>query len=460
MKAKLDEVGQVLDEIAAADAELGLELGTGQVQTVRLASLAYATLRGGRVVLALANGQEVQARSSETLVSLTERLKPFPAFIRAHNAYLVNLDLVDTITRTGAGEYALTLAGGAQVPLLQNHQAVKDHFQLKSLDNVVPWNERLAIIIKENLRDFDRDIRMMETADIQRLFADGTGQLVVTQLIGNIAWQAFNWIQAGKTPPIDGNLRSFWYSHIKPVLGRVLPKLDERQYGDMSAVFAKYVGDYHLFRYADFGFVEDSDANRIIGDRHPQVIVLAEKKGHWRTLQKIAAQTGATVISLGGQPSLMATEFFVEALAKATSLDTPLHLITDVDYDPSGQIIAESFRDQLRQMGAKPVAMRHLIAPVNFTADEVKYFKYPVKNDSSSDKTKVKRWLNPDRRKYPDREPAGIVDENGVRQSMGLESDAMPKDRLMELAAAAVASAAAPPGTKERRVAVRGFPYP
>ena len=105
--------------------------------------------------------------------------------------------------------------------------------------------------------------------------------------------------------------------------------------------------------------------------------------------------------------------------------------------------------------------MRHLITPANFTAEEVKYFKYPVKNESPSDRAKVKQWLNPDRRKYPEREPGGIVDENGVRQPIGLESDAMPKDRLMELAAAAaVANAAAPPGTKECRVVVRGFPYP
>lgn len=456
MQEKLDEIERVLEALAGDDFELGLELGTGKMQTVDLGTVAYATLRGGRVVLALSDGREIQARPSETLVSIAARLKDFPAFIRAHNTYMVNLDLVDTITRTGAGEYALTLAGGAQVPLLQNQQAVMDYFQLKSLDHVMPWNERLAIIIKENLRDFDKDIRMMETADIQRLFSDGTGQLVVTQLIGNIAWQAYNWIKAGKLSTIDGNLRSFWYSHIKPVLGRVLPVLSENQYGAMSEVFSKYVGDYHLFSYADFGFVEDNDSKRAIGAQHPQVIVLAEKRGHWVTLQKIAAQTGATIISLGGQPSLMTTEFFADELTKVVSQDQTLHLITDVDYDPSGQIIAESFRSQLGQMGFKQTTMQYLILPANFTPDEVKYFKYPVKNDSPSDRTKVKQWLNPDRRKYPDREPGGIVDEAGARQPMGIESDAMPKDRLIQLAVATVQASL---GKAQRPPAIHGFPY-
>ena len=460
MNEKLDEAGRLLAELAAADVDLGLELGTGQVQTIPLAALAYATLRAGRVILALTDGQEVQARASETLVSLAARLQAFPSFIRSHNAYLVNLDQVDTITRTGAGEYALALAGGAQVPLLQNLQAVMDHFGLKTLDHVYPWNERLAIIIRENLRDFDKDIRLMDTEVIRTLFADGTGQPVITQIIGNIAWQAYSWIKAGKLDPFDGNLRSFWYSHIKPVLGRVLPVVNEGHYGAMSGVFAKYVGDYHLFRYADFGFVEDNDSSRAIGAEHPQVIVFAEKKGHWRTLQKIQAQTGATVISLGGQPSLMTTEYFVADLAKAgIQLDQPFHLITDVDYDPSGQIIAESFRDQLRQMGVKQSTMGHVIVPANFTAEEVKYFKYPVKNESPSDRTKVKQWLNPDRRRFPDREPGGIVNDAGVREPMGLESDAMPKDRLIAMAVAAVKAAVAPPTPGTEAPVISGFPY-
>lgn len=460
MKEKLKEAARTLAALNAADACLGIETGNGQVQTVPITAIAYAAMDKGRVVLSLNDGRQVQVRPSDTLAGLLARLKRHAPFIRSHNAYLINLDQVDTIRRVRAGEYALTLFNGARVPLLQDLQAFMDYFGIASLDNVIPWNKRLAIILKENLRDFDKDIRLMPTEDIQRLFADGTGRLIITQLIGNIAWQAYSWIKSGRLDPFDGNLRSFWYSHIKPVLGRVLPAVNEGHYGAMSGVFARYVGTYGLFRYADFGFVEDNDSLRAIGDRHPQVIVLAEKKGHWRALQRIHAQTGATVISLGGQPSLMTTEYFVAALAQATPLDQTFHLITDVDYDPSGQIIAESFRAQLRQMGMKHSTIRHLIEPANFTAEELKYFKYPVKNDSPSDRAKVKQWLNPDRRRFPDRLPGGLLNEKGQREPMGLESDAMPRDRLLQLAAAAVEAVTRPPSRRRAKPPrIEGFPY-
>lgn len=460
MLEQLEEAERLLSALQGARADIAIETGTGKAQALPVATIAGATLRGGRVVLVLADGKEVTARSSETLVSLAQHLKPFPQFVRTHNGWMANLDQVDTITRVGASEYQLGMRGGATVPLLQGLQAVMDYFGLKSLDHVIPWNERLAIILKENLRDFEKDLRLTPNEDLQKLFSDGTGQLVITQLIGNIVWQAYNWIRDGKLGPVDGNLRSFWYSHIKPVLGRMLPAVNEGHYGAMSGVFAKYVGDYHLFRYADFGFVEDGDSPRQIGSKCPHVVVFAEKKGHWRTLQKIAEQAGCTVISLGGQPSLMTSEYFAADLAKATSLNQTIHLITDVDYDPSGIIIAESFRDQLRQMGVTQTTMRHLVVPANFTAEEVKYFKYPVANESPSDKTKVKQWLNPDKRRFPEREPGGIPDDQGVRQPMGLESDAIPRDRLMALAVAEVQKLTAPPGADRLvRPSIKGFPY-
>lgn len=458
---KLGEAAQILAALRADRAGLGFELGNGQMVTITAGQIVFATLRSKRVTLILADGRELVLRSSETLTGLANRLTPYAAFVQTHNAYLVNLDRVQAITRTGVNAYELILAGFAKIPLLQNAQAVMDYFQLKSLERVTPWNERMAIILSEHLRDFDRDIRLMPTEDIRRLFSNGIGQVVITQVIGNIIWQAYNLIRAGKIDLFDGNLRSFWYSHIKPVLGRVLPEVNEGHYGAMSGVFADYVGDHHLFRYAEFGFVEDNESSRIIGDRCPHVIVLAEKKGHLRTLQKIQAQTGATVISLGGQPSLMTTEYFVAKLAKAVPLDRTFHLITDVDYDPSGQIIAESFRAQLGQMKLATTTMQHLITPANFTAEEVKYFQYPVKNEAASDISKVKQWLSPDRRKYPEREPGGIPDETGKRQPMGLESDAMPKERLIALAVAKVQAVTTGPGTKSRASqAVRGFPYP
>jgi hypothetical protein len=86
---------------------------------------------------------------------------------------------------------------------------------------------------------------------------------------------------------------------------------------------------------------------------------------------------------------------------------------------------------------------------------------YPVKNEVPSDKSKVKQWLFPDRRRFPDREPEGIVDDAGVRQPMGIESHAMPKNRLIGLAVAAFQKWAVPPAARIGSApTIKGFRYP
>ena len=73
-----------------------------------LRTLAFVTIKAERVVLVLVDGTELTARPSESLVSVAARLAAHPPFVRAQNGYLVNLDLVDRITRTGQGDMSHT----------------------------------------------------------------------------------------------------------------------------------------------------------------------------------------------------------------------------------------------------------------------------------------------------------------------------------------------------------------
>ena len=113
---------------------------------------------------------------------------------------------------------------------------------------------------------------------------------------------------------------------MKPVLGRFWD-LNDNKYGDklykyLTDIFSDYVGEPHLFRYADFGLVDEAGGFWQVGEQHPTLIVAAEKQGHWKMLQAIAAETGVTVISLGGQPSLMTTEALINQLmTKGVDLD-------------------------------------------------------------------------------------------------------------------------------------------
>lgn len=427
-----------LSAIAALEREgdrLLVEPADGEPIALDVEDLVYITTEKKGIRLVLVDGRQIVSRLSESLAALGERLLHHPNFVRSHNSYLVNLDQVQRVAPAGKGEYRLTCYNGMKVPLTMGFEPVMAYFGIESLDHVVPWNERQAAIIKENLRRFDKDIRFMSDEEIRANFSyASTGELVLRWLIANIVWQAYNWIREGKMDKLDGNIRSFWYSHIKPVISRfVKPKKDH--YDALTNVLTEYVGTHHFFRYADFGFVDDSGGPSEVGDRLPHVIFCAEKRGHWRALQQVAAEKGVTIITLGGQPSLLTTEGLVDALAAAgVDLKQRFYVLSDVDYDPSGNIIVDSFRRQLVDMGALSALRFDLIQPENFTATEIKYFKYPVAQDTDSDKKKTANWM--DRRKSPF--GGGLPDENGNPTPYGLESDAMERKRFLRFATAAI----------------------
>lgn len=403
---------------------------------VDLADVVYATAEKKGICIVLADGQEILTRPSETLQALGDHLAVHANFVRVQNGRLLNLDYVDTAARVAHDEHRLTLYDGRAIPLTMNEAAVMAYFGVEGLDHVVPWNERLAAIVSENLRHFEQDIRFMDEATIRANFSTkSTHELVRRQLVGNIVWQAYNWIAEGKLEPLDGNIRSFWYTHIKSVLGRFYPLSDDL-YKELTDIIADYVGDYHLFRYADLGLVDESGNTWLIGETHPQIICCAEKNGHWKALQQIGRETGVTVIALGGQPSLMTTEGLVDALVRrGLDLGGRLHLVTDVDYDPSGNSIAQSFIKQLGQMGVKGEVTRvDLIQPQNYTAEEIRVFRYPVPQNTPEDRKKTADWM--DKAKSPF--GGGLPGPDGQPQAHGLESDTLPRSRLHDLAIVAI----------------------
>lgn len=405
--------------------------------TLAVQDLVHATIDpAGGLRLALADGRVIPTHARVTLQDLAARLAAHPGFVRVQLGRLLNLDYVDTAAWASSGEHRLTLFDGQAIPLTMSEERVMAYFGVESLDHVIPWNERHAAIVKEGLRAFEQDIRFMNEPTIRANFSTKTtGELVRRQLVGNIIWQAYTWIAAGRLEPLDGNIRSFWYSHIKPVLGRFYP-LSDQLYKELTDILADYVGDHHLFRYADFGLVDDSGNTWLVGPTHPHIVFCAEKNGHWRALQQVQQETGVTAIALGGQPSLMTTEGLVDALARGgLDLGRPLHLVTDVDYDPSGNSIAGSFIRQLGQMGVKGEVTRFdLVQPENFTPEEIQAFRYPVPQNTPEDRKKTANWL--DKTKSPF--GGGLPGPDGQPVPDGLESDAMPRKRLHDLAVAAI----------------------
>ena len=163
---------------------------------------------------------------------------------------------------------------------------------------------------------------------------------------------------------------------------------------------------------ADFDFTDEGWEQRRLGTTRPDVLVFAEKTGWIRLLRRWHERWGVSILALGGFPSALTSEYTATHLAPLIGEKT-VQLIGIVDFDPSGSLIASSFRGQLEASGLKVSEPRLLIEPKHYKDEELRMFAYPL---PQSQKTKLSNWLE---------ETGGIKGE-----AMGLESESLPIERL------------------------------
>jgi hypothetical protein len=271
-------------------------------------------------------------------------------------------------------------------------------------------------LASEDIRHFDKEIRRMSRAElIENFRAVSSGRVLQAQLIKNIIWQAYERICDGKEPKIKGNIRTFWYLWIKPALAR-LPDDEEMKtdpYVIMTKLFAELVLDRKLFKYSDFDFTDENWENRRIGTSKPEILIFAEKRGWIRFLKELHEEFGVSILALGGFPSALTSEYTARDVKAVLNGKQSPHLIGIVDYDPSGDLIAHAFQNQLEATGFPKSSLTTVIHPKHYTKDELEIFKYRL---PKTEKTKLDKWL--ELTKGIDGKP------------YGLESESMPIDRL------------------------------
>jgi hypothetical protein len=284
---------------------------------------------------------------------------------------------------------------------------------------LVTSNNLEEILKAEKIYHIDKDIRLMTREELSEYFAaDSSGRILLAKLIKNTIWQAYEKIRSGEETPISGNIRTFWYLWIKPVLAHI-PDDDEVKtdpYDTMLKAFTRMIMDLKLFRYADFDFTDENWENRRIGTRRPEVLIFSEKTGWIRFLRDMYDGFGVSILALGGAPSALTSEYTAEHLKYVISEEQAVQLIGIVDYDPSGDLIASAFKDQLAATGLPNTTLKNTILPEHYLPEEIELFKYPV---TEKQKTKNNNWL---------KKTGGI---NG--ELYGLESESMPRERLRTL---------------------------
>ena len=317
-----------------------------------------------------------------------------------------------TVSPLAKGDYLLTFIGqAAPVELNAAYTAeARKLFEVKTLDHVEPFDRPTYWLMKENIKYYQKLIYLMTKEELLKNFSDSAGNPIISLLIANFLYQFALKIRAGEAEPLEGgNVRSLWYM-IKPAISKLGALEGSDHYKTLSEVMARLV-THKIVTYKEYGLTEEE--NWIIGKINPHVILLAEKRSHFKFIQGFNAQYGISVLAAGGIPGMITMEFFTTALKKAITQShlKEIPIITLTDYDPAGDLVVSTFIDNLKTYNVPKTKFIRLVQPGVFTPEELEAYKYSLVGENEATPAMVKKWL---------KKTGGI---NG--QAYGLETDAL-----------------------------------
>ena len=264
----------------------------------------------------------------------------------------------------------------------------------------------------------------------------------------NLIFQKYKWIQAGIVPKIDGNIRSFWYE-VKRTLAH---DFDMWKASDIHIFYDSLqtlIEEDKLFKYRDFGFMDMGESYRKLGADRPEVVLMVEKRGLSRFIQKVAGGLGATSISLQGEPSSLSLEYFAEELKQVIG-DKSLEILSVTDLDPAGYSIQRNLVAGLERQGLKVAKVTKIVSPAMFPEPkEVEWMGYPVvrykiirgktiplEPTNMSQITKARAWYESinDKRFMTSRK----IEKGKLVTILGIESDGADKGEIKRIIEAEV----------------------
>jgi hypothetical protein len=386
-------------------------------------------------ILTIITRDKKQYTSSENISYLADRLKYDPRFIITHKDYLVNMSEISRSYKYSR-DYALSFKTISDIiPVTEAHKdEVSSYLKINNLALLDGYKRIMTILSKNNIRDFEEDITTFSKEKLYKEFSKPSGEINLTNLLYNLIYQAYTWISEGKMQPIEGNIRSFWYSYVKVVLS-TLDMVKEKNYDIMIQAFNKFITEWRITTYKSFGFWDTNYYASKIGRKNPHIILMAEKNGHLFILEKLYKELSITTIALGGQGSSLSIEYFVDAMEEQQiDKKQQFYIFSVVDYDPSGYEIKKSFIESLQYEGIKNIKTFDIVTLNRFTQEEIESKKYPLFDaDTQPTKdweTRVKNWIK----------KTGGIGPTGTdwkQRAYGIEADAIIrkiKDIFLEMA--------------------------
>ncbi len=229
------------------------------------------------------------------------------------------------------------------------------------------------------------------------------------QLIGHLIWQRFRDRQAGIFKRWGDTYRDFWYCVLSPVLYRagflepseilrevsLEPKRgkqspSERLFRRTFHIMLYFVQTWRFFDFHEFGFKDLQPENFTVGKLRPEVVLVTEKDDCLEYAKKLVKEFGVSHYHLGGQPSVLRSEYVAERLLKVLKT---IRVIAYVDYDAGGHVIGQAAADQLADRGVEVTRVDFLLREECFSEEEKRLHSHPCKMGSAAHRTKVRRWL-------------------------------------------------------------------
>jgi len=298
----------------------------------------------------------------------------------------------------------------------------------------MPSNIQKARLSKLNIRHFDDLIHDQSKNWLIKHFSKGARDypINVSLLMRNIIWQLRERVQSGRREPLRELVRTFWYMFIKPTLARANSLSDETdQYNQLVQTLVDMVKKHRLIEYKDIGFRDHNRINRKVGI-NVNIIVFAEKVGQADFLSEIHETFQTSIIALGGQPSLINAEYFVDDI-KASGVDIrrSFFLFSIVDFDTSGWIIRDAFIDDLKHYGIKNIKVTDLVHPDLLTPLEINASRFKINDKDKSVSKKNTDWIREvKRRKFKNYQSISPFKQGRRRIVWGFESEAISSKRI------------------------------
>ena len=231
----------------------------------------------------------------------------------------------------------------------------------------------------------------------------GVNEINKKRVIKNILYQLWRWIKKGIEAKGDGNIRSLWYQ-VKTVLAYHSDILEAGDVDTFYNTLQEMIEEKELFRYKDFGFFDETADWRAVGEKLPHVLLVTEKKGLLFFIQSMATAVGASYMTLKGEPTMIAMEYFGDELREKCG-GRPLTILCVTDIDPAGDSIQRNLAKGLAKTNAIERTVR-LVDTSLYTDQQIKIIRWqtahylqkgdeikPAPPTSKSWLTKALKWF-------------------------------------------------------------------